>query len=175
MQNPAVVLQVRPDFTFNMLAAAITHAQPSPALNRQRARRKPCMSEARQAQLQRSVQAPPGAGKSTGLPVALLEEEPAWLQGRKIVLLQPRRVAVYAVARRIAWLLGERVGDRVGMIRFDVTNCAVLMVGSYGLKCDGIIIVMCTHGVWVSMRTCAAANRHTQVCRTSTCCCTQAL
>jgi HrpA-like RNA helicase len=48
--------------------------------------------------------------------VALLEAQPDWLHGKKLLLLQPHRVTVYAVAHRIAWLLGERVGDRVGAV-----------------------------------------------------------
>jgi len=58
------------------------------------------------------LQAPPGAGKSTLVPLALLEEP--WLRQRKILLLEPRRVAARAVAQRMAWLLGEPVGDTVG-------------------------------------------------------------
>ena len=58
------------------------------------------------------LQAPPGAGKSTLVPLALLEEP--WLRGRKILLLEPRRVAARAIARRMAWLLGEQVGATVG-------------------------------------------------------------
>lgn len=57
--------------------------------------------------------APPGAGKSTVVPPALLEE--AWLAGRKILMLESRRLAARAVARRIAFLLGEGgVGGTVG-------------------------------------------------------------
>ncbi len=58
------------------------------------------------------LQAPPGAGKSTVVPLALLAEP--WLRQRKILLLEPRRVAARAVAQRMAWLLGEQVGDTVG-------------------------------------------------------------
>ena len=58
------------------------------------------------------LQAPPGAGKSTLVPLALLEEP--WLRGRKILLLEPRRVAARAIARRMAWLRGEAVGATVG-------------------------------------------------------------
>ncbi len=58
------------------------------------------------------LQAPPGAGKSTLVPLALLAEP--WLRGRKILLLEPRRLAARAVAQRMASLLGERVGDTVG-------------------------------------------------------------
>ena len=58
------------------------------------------------------LQAPPGAGKSTLVPLALLDEP--WLRGRKILLLEPRRVAARAIARRMAWLRGESVGATVG-------------------------------------------------------------
>jgi ATP-dependent helicase HrpB len=58
------------------------------------------------------LQAPTGAGKSTLVPLALLQED--WLEGRKILMLEPRRLAARAVAARMAWLLGGRVGDTVG-------------------------------------------------------------
>lgn len=58
------------------------------------------------------LQAPPGAGKSTGVPLALLNEP--WLNGRKIVMLEPRRLAARAVATRMAWQLNEPVGRTVG-------------------------------------------------------------
>ncbi len=58
------------------------------------------------------LQAPPGAGKTTGVPPALLDEP--WLAGRKIIMLEPRRLAARAAARRIASLLGERPGERAG-------------------------------------------------------------
>ncbi|HEY5664891.1 MAG TPA: ATP-dependent helicase HrpB [Ilumatobacter sp.] len=56
--------------------------------------------------------APPGAGKTTLVPLALLGEP--WLQGRRILMLEPRRLATRAAARRMAHLLGEQVGDTVG-------------------------------------------------------------
>lgn len=58
------------------------------------------------------LQAPPGAGKSTVVPLALLDEP--WVQGRKILVLEPRRLATRAVAMRMAATLGETVGQRVG-------------------------------------------------------------
>ncbi|MEO6777916.1 MAG: ATP-dependent helicase HrpB [Gemmatimonadaceae bacterium] len=58
------------------------------------------------------LQAPTGAGKTTYVPLALLDE--AWLGGSKIVMLEPRRLAVRAVTGRMAQMLGERVGDTVG-------------------------------------------------------------
>ncbi|HSR42193.1 MAG TPA: ATP-dependent helicase HrpB, partial [Longimicrobiales bacterium] len=63
--------------------------------------------------------APPGAGKTTLTPLALLDED--WLDGRKILVLEPRRLATRAAARRMAELLGEEdVGGTVGYrIRMD--------------------------------------------------------
>ncbi len=58
------------------------------------------------------LQAPPGAGKTTLVPLALLDVP--WLAGRKLLLLEPRRLAARAAARRMASLLGERVGETVG-------------------------------------------------------------
>lgn len=58
------------------------------------------------------LQAPPGAGKSTGVPLALLREP--WLEGQKLVMLEPRRLAARAVATRMAFLLGEPAGRTVG-------------------------------------------------------------
>jgi len=64
------------------------------------------------------LQAPPGAGKTTRVPLALADEP--WLGGRKIVMLEPRRIAARASARRMASMLGERVGERVGYrVRHD--------------------------------------------------------
>jgi ATP-dependent helicase HrpB len=58
------------------------------------------------------LQAPTGAGKSTLVPLALLHEK--FVHGRKILMLEPRRLAARAVAARMASLLGERIGDTVG-------------------------------------------------------------
>lgn len=58
------------------------------------------------------LQAPPGAGKTTAVPLALMDEP--WLEGKKIIMLQPRRLAARAAATRMAELLGEKVGERVG-------------------------------------------------------------
>jgi len=64
------------------------------------------------------LEAPPGAGKSTVLPLELLGE--SWLDGQKIIVLQPRRVAARAVASRMADSLGQKVGQTVGYrVRFD--------------------------------------------------------
>jgi len=58
------------------------------------------------------LEAPPGAGKSTIVPLVLLDSP--WLEGRKILMLEPRRLAARAVANRMAALLGEPVGRSVG-------------------------------------------------------------
>jgi ATP-dependent helicase HrpB len=58
------------------------------------------------------LEAPTGTGKSTIVPLALLEEN--WLAGRKILMLEPRRVAARAVAARMASLRGETVGATIG-------------------------------------------------------------
>lgn len=64
------------------------------------------------------LEAPPGAGKTTQVPLALLDEP--WLQGRKIVMLEPRRVAARAAAGFMAKQRGEAVGGTVGYrIRFE--------------------------------------------------------
>ena len=61
------------------------------------------------------VTAPPGAGKSTVLPLTLLEALPG-----RILMLEPRRVAARQIAERMAWLLGEKPGETVGYrIRFE--------------------------------------------------------
>ncbi|MDI3259293.1 MAG: ATP-dependent helicase HrpB [Sinobacteraceae bacterium] len=62
--------------------------------------------------------APPGSGKTTLVPLALLEAP--WLAGKNIVMLEPRRVAARAAAARMAALRGERVGETIGyQIRFE--------------------------------------------------------
>jgi ATP-dependent helicase HrpB len=64
------------------------------------------------------LQAPPGAGKTTGVPLALLGQ--SWLGTAKIIMLEPRRLAARAAARRMADLLGEPVGETVGYrVRLD--------------------------------------------------------
>src|SRR5690242_1351417 len=58
------------------------------------------------------LQAPPGAGKTTRVPLVLLDEP--WLVPNRIVMLEPRRLAARAAARRLAQSLGEPVGGTVG-------------------------------------------------------------
>ena len=56
--------------------------------------------------------APPGAGKTTAVPLALLAEP--WVAGGKLIMLAPRRLAARAAAARMAATLGEAAGDTVG-------------------------------------------------------------
>jgi ATP-dependent helicase HrpB len=58
------------------------------------------------------LQAPPGAGKTTRVPLALLDAP--WLVGQRVLMLEPRRLAARAAARRMATSLGEQVGTTVG-------------------------------------------------------------
>ncbi len=58
------------------------------------------------------LQAEPGAGKSTALPISLIEAD--WLCGKKILMLEPRRVAAKSIAHYLAAQLGEKVGQRIG-------------------------------------------------------------
>ena len=61
--------------------------------------------------------APPGAGKTTRVPLALLDAP--WAKGKKIIVLEPRRIAARASAERMARTLGERAGETVGYrVRF---------------------------------------------------------
>ena len=78
----------------------------------------PALREALKHQGRAVLTAPPGSGKTTVVPLALLDEP--WLAGRRIVVLEPRRVAARAAAARMAELCGEPVGETVGyQIRFD--------------------------------------------------------
>jgi ATP-dependent helicase HrpB len=64
------------------------------------------------------LEAPPGAGKTTQVPLALLDEP--WLAGQRLLMLEPRRVAARAAASFMARQLGEEIGQTVGYrIRFE--------------------------------------------------------
>ena len=58
------------------------------------------------------LEAPPGAGKTTLVPLALLDE--LWLTGKRILMLEPRRLATRAAAQRMAQMLDESAGETVG-------------------------------------------------------------
>lgn len=78
----------------------------------------PSIAEALISQTSLVLVAPPGAGKTTRVPLALLTE--TWLGGRRIIVLEPRRLAARAAARYMAALLGEKVGETVGYrVRMD--------------------------------------------------------
>ena len=78
----------------------------------------PALREALAARHEAVLEAPPGAGKTTRVPLALLDEP--WLAGQTILMLEPRRLAARAAAERLASELGEKVGETVGYrIRLD--------------------------------------------------------
>lgn len=72
----------------------------------------PVLREALLAGPNALLTAPPGAGKTTGVPPALLDEP--WLRGRKLLMLEPRRLAARAAAHRMASILREPVGETIG-------------------------------------------------------------
>jgi len=72
----------------------------------------PALREALERGSSAVLQAPPGAGKSTVVPLVLAGEE--WSRGRRIMMLEPRRLATRAVAHRMAQTLGQSVGRTVG-------------------------------------------------------------
>jgi len=72
----------------------------------------PALREALSQRHEAVLEAPPGAGKTTRVPLALLGE--AWLAGQAILMLEPRRLAARAAAERLAAELGEAVGETVG-------------------------------------------------------------
>ncbi len=77
----------------------------------------PALREALAGATRAVLVAPPGAGKSTRVPLVLMEE--SWSGTGKILVLEPRRIAARAVADRMAKTLGEEVGGRVGLrVRF---------------------------------------------------------
>lgn len=79
------------------------------------------------------VTAPPGSGKTTLVPAAILDDVPA---PERVILLQPRRLAARAVAHRIAWLRGVPLGGEVGyQVRFDsrMSRATRLVVETTGI------------------------------------------
>jgi ATP-dependent helicase HrpB len=81
------------------------------------------------------LQAEPGAGKTTVVPLRLLGEP--WMDGGRMLLLEPRRVAARAAAARMAALLGERVGETVGISTRDERR--VSAVTQIEVVTDGIL------------------------------------
>src|SRR6201746_1087614 len=78
--------------------------------------------------------APPGAGKTTRVPLALLAA--AWSKGKKNILWAPRRIAARASAERMAKTLGERAGETVGYrVRFGskISRGTPIQVGTEGV------------------------------------------
>lgn len=72
----------------------------------------PALRQALAARGAAVLEAPTGAGKSTVVPLALLDEP--WARGKRLIVLEPRRLAARAIAQRLAHTLGEAVGQTVG-------------------------------------------------------------
>lgn len=84
------------------------------------------------------LQAPPGAGKTTKVPLALLDA--SWLGNGKIIMLEPRRLAARAAARRMAQISGGKVGEAVGYrVRFDSKVSAATRIE---VVTEGILVRM---------------------------------
>jgi len=80
------------------------------------------------------LQAPPGAGKTTAVPITLLNQP--WLNNKQIIMLEPRRLAARNAAARMAYLLNEKVGETVGyQIRQDkcVSDKTKILVVTEGI------------------------------------------
>jgi ATP-dependent helicase HrpB len=87
------------------------------------------------------LQAPPGAGKSTVVPLALRDEP--WLRGKRLLMLEPRRLAARAVAQRMAQTLGESVGHTVGYrMRLDTKVTAATRIE---VVTEGVLTRMLQH------------------------------
>lgn len=87
------------------------------------------------------VHAPPGSGKTTRIPLALLASR--WLGKNKILILEPRRLAARAAARHMASLLGEKVGERVGYrTRLDIRVSSATRIE---VVTEGILTRMLQH------------------------------
>lgn len=87
------------------------------------------------------LEAPPGAGKTTQVPLALLDA--SWMAGRRIIMLQPRRMAARASAQRMAQLLGEAVGATVGYrVRGDTRVSRGRQVTRIEVVTEGILTRM---------------------------------
>ena len=92
--------------------------------------------------------APPGAGKTTRVPLALLDEP--WAKDKKIIVLEPRRIAARASAERMAKTLGERAGETVGYrVRFGskVSRATRIEVVTEGIFSRQILDDAELHGV----------------------------
>ncbi|MGN6738854.1 ATP-dependent helicase HrpB [Dyella sp.] len=87
----------------------------------------PAICDALTAHPRLVLEAPPGAGKTTQVPLALLDVP--WLSGQKLLMLEPRRIAARAAAQFMAQQLGEPVGQTVGYsIRFESRTSAATRI-----------------------------------------------
>ncbi len=101
----------------------------------------PALREALNSHRNAVLQAPPGAGKSTVVPLELLGEP--WLRGRRLIMLEPRRLATRAVASRMAQSLGESVGQTVGYrMRLESRTSAATRIE---VLTEGVLASMLQH------------------------------
>src|SRR5690348_3353982 len=99
-----------------------------------------------------TLEAPPGAGKTTQVPPALLDEK--WLAGRKIVMLEPRRIATRAAAEFMAAQRNEAVGRAIGYrIRFEsrVSEATRIEVVTEGILTRKIGRASCRERVYITV------------------------
>ena len=102
------------------------------------------------------VHAPPGSGKTTRIPLALLFAP--WLGTGKILMLEPRRLAARAAARHMASLLGEKVGERVGYrTRLDIRVSSATRIE---VVTEGILTRMLQHDPELSGYACVIFDEY---------------
>lgn len=102
------------------------------------------------------VHAPPGSGKTTRIPLALLAS--AWLGKNKILMLEPRRLAARAAARHMAGLLGEKAGARVGYrTRLDIRVSSATRIE---VVTEGILTRMLQHDPELSGYACVIFDEY---------------
>lgn len=84
--------------------------------------------------------APPGAGKTTRVPLELLDEE--WLAGQRIIMLEPRRLAARAASLRLAQTCGEKIGQTIGLrarMMTEISNATRVEVITEGVFTNMIL------------------------------------
>jgi len=112
----------------------------------------PALLDALRTHTSTVLEAPPGAGKSTVVPLALLEEP--WAQGKRLLLLEPRRVAARAVAARMAQTLGESPGGTIGYrMRLETRVSRATPMTSYVGPSGTKSLVLCARSSTTARRT----------------------
>jgi ATP-dependent helicase HrpB len=114
LDHPLLVLHQRPHHSFLQKASVrVFRVMANPSMNRLPIEDVlPALQSALATGRNALLTAPPGAGKTTGVPPALLDAP--WLSGKKLLMLEPRRLAAKAAAHRMASTRGESVGDVIG-------------------------------------------------------------